>query len=206
MTTDQATLLTAIAALLVAIAAAYFAYQQWQAGRANARASEGSRQAADRAADAACESAEAAQRVARADLERDHRTNIPAPNGNFLFEKDRGGLGRWLVYEFQLSHEYDMTAQVVGLNGQPVSDRHVSPTNDPGVHRVFLERWPDEDAEPWPYRQLVIRFWPPAAVSGRPAPWSCECGRELSLGKGSGHWDWRINIEPPTARKAFVVR
>jgi hypothetical protein len=206
VTLDHATLVVASLALLVAIAAAYFSYQQWQVGKDNAIAAEGSRQASERAADAANESAQAAQRTARADLERDHLNNKPEPDGSFVFKEDRIDGSRSLFYEFKLRHEYEMTAQVVGLNGQPFSAREVSLTETPNLYRIFVERWPKRDDDPWPYRKLVVRFWPPDPAERSLAPWTCECGRETRSTGESGHWNWTIPIDPPKTRKAIAIR
>jgi hypothetical protein len=162
------TTILAILALVVSAAAAVFAYQQGKASTRNANAAEGAEKAAHRSADSAEESAVAARRVARADLERDHLANFPIFNGKFSFEPDTRGHGRWLVYEFNLDRGYDMTAKAIGMNGQPVPNREVVAAKEPGTYRVYVERWPEAEKDPWPYRSLEICFWPPAQLDRRP--------------------------------------
>lgn len=57
-----------------------------------------------------------------------------------------------------------------------------------------IEDWFPDSTTP-KTKEIVFKFWPPAAGSDSASPWACRCERPSGddIG-GPGHWEWRVPV------------
>jgi hypothetical protein len=142
-------------------------------------------------------SATEAKRVADAEVDRDHNTNAPPEDGEFVNE------GGDLYYEFSLPRDYEMRASTTARAGTAYSNPQVVRKPASGMWWLMVDTWTGHGtAAGWD--TLTIDFWPPVAQPGKPTPWTCRCDREKAKSDKPGHWQWDIHI--PHSADGVVTR
>lgn len=185
--TDRWAVWIALGAGIVSLFAIVVAVWNARSDSRAAKAAERAEKHAETSADVARASLAEAKRVADAEVDRDHNFYEPALNGVFVEE---GGL---LFYEFSLTRDYDMRGRATGRGEAVVSDRDFAMRTADRTWRTMIDAWAGHTtASGWD--TLTIKFWPPAPQTGKPVPWTCQCGRENVSGDGPGHWQWTIGV------------
>ncbi|MFD0782717.1 hypothetical protein ACFQZ8_02075 [Micromonospora azadirachtae] len=163
--------------------------------------------AAERSAKAAEDARDEAAKVARVELDRDHRDYTPKLSGRWDFEpRANHRQNRGLVYLFKLDREYLVHATATADNGNSHTVCTVTPPGSPdGEWQVWVEDWtPDRKESAW--RKLKLDFWPPQRQEGRAQPWWCRCGRPSHPGEASAHWDLTVDVAPKHPPQVIVMR
>lgn len=191
------TTILAIIAILVSLGALGVAFWQGCSSRRSADTAEEALKTAQEAAAHAKASADAAERVAQAEVGRDHEMYKPKVNGGCELEStgwgnpDRDAL----VYLFTLDRDYEVMAWVKRDDGARAEARVRKPDREDRDWKILLDEVPRGQRETR-WERLEVRFWPPQAVAGRAVPWTCRCEGELVPGDRAGHWEWDFRIDP----------
>jgi hypothetical protein len=155
------------------------------------RDSRQSANASERSAKASERSADEAAALNRLEHNREHERFRPKAPAKIDAKLEDGSLfGRITV-----PHDYRVEA--TGLYSTSASHTIAMPpllrANQP--HRFHIEHWPPGATE-LKTREILFRFWPPAAEDGGDGEsWACACGRPVGQGAGGpGHWEWRVPV------------
>jgi hypothetical protein len=183
--TDRGAFWIALAAAILSVVALAVS---WILGLRSARAAEKS----ERHAQA---SAQAAERVARAEVDRDHDMYKPVQIGpeSFVIERNPRSGEENLFCVFTPTRSYRITGESVeGNSHMPLS---VPLFNPAGVQvRMFIDvLQPIRDISS--KTELRLRFWPPAEVDNRDL-WTCRCDRPLGSHEGA-HWEMTVPVVTP---------
>jgi hypothetical protein len=188
--TDWLTAAVAVAALVASTLALWYNHR-------SAKAAEVSAQVAQDSAAAAKTSADAAERVAQAELDRDHEMYRPGdPEPRFVWEdsslhKDRLNL----FFEYTPVRGYRAAGKPSfgpGKGHGSMSVPQVFPAGE--TQRIYV----DDVAKSKPdlqVKMLELEFWP--AQEGDPGElWICRCGRGTHP-DGEAHWVWNVPVTAP---------
>lgn len=162
------------------------------------------------------EAVASAQKVARAELGRDHemyRPNDPhRPFGAFHWERGRpsyspGGEveGHALFFTFTPPPGYRYgghTTSRTGGNG-PLNSTPSLVLEAGSPVKIYVETVPANVFESQ-VKALNLRFWPPVE-DDRGEPWTCPCGSNVDP-EGDAHWIINVDVALPPATESSVPR
>lgn len=191
--TEQGGFWVGLAGLLVALGSMTFGALSVRWAKRSALAAEASSVSSDRSADAAKASAESAEKVAHAELSRDHEMYRPPMPGRagFIHVPNERTHEDNLFYEFTPPRGYRVEGNSVSDagNNESRSPLSMSPILQGGRPvRVYVG---ELNGGPLP-KALEFRLWPP--VLGDPGEsWTCRCGKDLDS-SGGPHWELSVPV------------
>jgi type II secretory pathway pseudopilin PulG len=187
---------TALTILAIVISLGALAVS-WLLGLRSARAAEKSEQHAKA-------SAHAAERVARAEVDRDHEMYKPAQIGpeSFVVEQNPRTNEEDLFCIFTPTRSYRISGE--SMNGSSPMALSMPLFNPAGVQvKVFIDVLnPIRDMSS--KTELRLRFWPPADVDDRDL-WTCRCERPLGSHEAP-HWEMTVPVATPSQPGKTNVR